>query len=226
VSLAVTGRSLTEPLVRIADERLVEAFRAGDEAAFATLVDRHSPLLLRLAQLHTRAREVAEEVVQETWLNVLRSIDGFAGRSSFRTWLVVILVNTARRRAAQERRSTPFSALRPSDDESVDPDAGRFFGPEHPRWAGCWSTVVDAWDEVPEEHLLGSEATATVASAAAELPELQRSVFLLRDVHGLAASDVCNALGLSDSNQRVLLHRARTRIRRALELYFEQEVPA
>lgn len=208
------------------DETLVAAFRTGDESSFAALVDRHSPLLLRVARAHTREREVAEEVVQDTWLSVLRSIDGFAGRSSFRTWLVVILVNTAHRRAAHERRSTPFSALPHGDEAPFDPDDGRFFGAEHPRWAGCWSTVVNAWDDVPEEHLLGSEAVATVESAAATLPELQRAVFLLRDVHGLDATEVCNALDVTDSNQRVLLHRARTRIRRALEVYFEERVPA
>lgn len=225
MSIGVADRTLTEPTALLDDERLVAAFRAGDESAFATLVDRHSPLLLRLALFHTREREVAEEVVQDTWLSVLRSVGGFESRSSFRTWLVVILVNAARRRAAHERRSTPFSALPQRDDEAFDPDAGRFFAPEHPRWAGCWSTVVRSWDEIPEAHLLSSEAAATVEAAAATLPDLQRSVFLLRDVHGLAASDVCNALDLSDSNQRVLLHRARTRIRRALELYFEQEAP-
>ena len=204
------------------DGSLVRSFRDGDEAAFATLVDRYSPLLLRVASFHVDSRDVAEEVVQEAWLAVLRSIDGFEGRSSFKTWLVVIATNAARKRAARERRSVPFSSLLAPEHAEREPDAERFFGADHPRWADCWSTIVRSWDEIPEEHLLGQEAITAVQAAASSLPAPQRTVFMLRDVDGLSAVEVCNTLGLSDSNQRVLLHRARVRVRQALEHYLEQ----
>ena len=204
------------------DLSLVDAFREGDESAFATLVDRYSPVMLRVARFHVDSRDVAEEVVQEAWLSVLRSIDGFERRSSLKTWLLVIVTNAARRRAARERRSVPFSALLAPGTADPDPDADRFFGADHPRWADCWSTIVRSWDEVPEERLLGMEAVAVLQTAASSLPASQRTVFMLRDVDGLSAVEVCNTLGLSDSNQRVLLHRARTRVRHALESYLDQ----
>jgi RNA polymerase sigma-70 factor (ECF subfamily) len=203
--------------------RLVVAIRQGAEAAFATLVDRYSPLMLRVACFHVDSRDVAEEVVQEAWLSVLRSIDRFEGRSSLKTWLLVIVTNAARKRAARERRSVPFSSLNTPGHSEPELDAERFFGADHPRWADCWSTIVRSWDEVPEEHLLGQEAVSTVQAAASSLPAPQRTVFMLRDVDGLSAVEVCNTLGLSDSNQRVLLHRARVRVRHALERYFDQE---
>jgi RNA polymerase sigma-70 factor (ECF subfamily) len=205
------------------DGRLVAAFRDGDEAAFATLVDRYSPLMLRVARFHVDSREIAEDLVQEAWLSVLRSIDGFEGRSSFKTWLLVIVTNAATKRAARERRSVPFSSLTSGLGEP-EPDADRFFRADHPRWADCWSTIVRSWEDVPEEHLLGQEAVTVVQTAAASLPSPQRTVFMLRDVDGLSAVEVCNTLGLSDSNQRVLLHRARTRVRQALERYFDEGV--
>jgi RNA polymerase sigma-70 factor (ECF subfamily) len=205
------------------DDSLVRSFRGGEEAAFATLVDRYSPLMLRVARFHLGSHDIAEEVVQDAWLSVLRSVRGFEGRSSFKTWLLVILTHAARKRAERERRSVPFSSLLAAGSSEPEPDAERFFGADHPRWADCWSTIVRSWDDVPEEHLLGREAIAAVEDAASSLPAPQRTVFMLRDVDGLSAIEVCNTLGLSDSNQRVLLHRARVRVRRALEQYLERE---
>lgn len=221
-----TDELLTASPAAREDGSLVAGFRGGDEVAFTTLVDKYSPLLLRIACFHVDSRDIAEEVVQDAWVSVLRSIDGFEGRSSFKTWLCVIVTNAARKRAARERRSVPFSSLQTAAAGEPDSDAARFFGADHPRWADCWSTIVQSWEDVPEERLLGREAIGAVQIAAESLPAQQRTVFMLRDVHGLSANEVCNALGLSDSNQRVLLHRARTHVRRSLERYFDEGVRA
>ena len=201
--------------------RLIEALRAGDDAAFAHVVDTYSPSMLRVAKLYVRSHAIAEEVVQETWLRILRSVDGFEARSSLRTWIFVILGNCARRRAESEGRSISFSALGAEREEpTVDP--GRFFPAEHPRWAGMWTTLVDGWDELPDEVLMSSEARDKVTEAVTALPPNYATVFTLRDIEGWAGSEVCALLGISAENQRVLLHRARARIRAALEEYFEQ----
>ena len=197
-----------------------EAILSGDESEFAAVVDAYGPTMLRIALLYVRDRAVAEEVVQETWIAVLRSVRTFAGRSSFKTWVLTILTNDARRRASKEARSAPFSSLAAEEAaEGENPDADRFFAPDHPRWARAWSTAVPSWDAVPEERLLAAETQARVADAVAQLPEAQRLVFTLRDVEGFSGEEVCNVLGVTDSNQRVLLHRARLRVRRTLEAY-------
>jgi RNA polymerase sigma-70 factor, ECF subfamily len=215
----VTGRSEEEAR---AEARLVTCLRLGDSAAFAEIVVAWSSPMMRLALVYVSSRSVAEEVVQEAWLSVVRSLDGFAGRSSLKTWVFVILANTAKRRAKREARSVPFSSVPELD---ADPDEARFFSSDHRRWAGCWSTVVRGFDHVPDDRLLSHELTAVVETAAALLPRSQRMVFLLRDVEGWAQEDVCNALELTDSNQRVLLHRARKKVRRALECYLEEGEP-
>jgi RNA polymerase sigma-70 factor, ECF subfamily len=194
----------------------------GDETAFAKVVERHAAPMLRVALLYVRDAAVAEEVVQEAWVSALRGLDRFEQRSSFKTWLFTILVHGALRRGAREARSVPFSALARRELASDDhPDAERFFPADHPRWPGAWSTVVSTWD-VPEERLLAAETQSRLLHALSTLPEAQRLVFTLRDVEGFAAEEVCNLLELTDSNQRVLLHRARLKIRRELERYFEQ----
>jgi RNA polymerase sigma-70 factor (ECF subfamily) len=198
---------------------LVDALRRGDESAFAELVARHHASMVRVSLLYVSSRAVAEEVVQDTWLSVLRSIDRFEGRSSLRTWIFTILGNAARKRAVREGRSTPFSSLGDAADFE-NPDADRFFSSTHPRWAGAWSTVVDTWDAIPEEQLLGREALAIVDAAIESLPPNQQTVMRLRDVEGWTAQDVCNVLGITDSNQRVLLHRARVQVRKSVESYF------
>ncbi len=176
-----------------------------EEAAFRKLVAEHSSALLRLALIHSPSRAVAEEVVQETWIAVLRSIDGFEGRSSLRTWICRILINTARRRAAREGRSVPFSAVAGAGGEPpVDP--ARFNG-------GHWI----AFPVDPAERALGAEVREHIERAIAALGSPQREVIVLRDVEGWSAEEVCEALELTPGNQRVLLHRARAKVRQALE---------
>jgi RNA polymerase sigma-70 factor, ECF subfamily len=215
--------------VQAPDERaLVRALRDRDQAAFTALVEANSSWMLRTARAWVGSRAVAEEVVQETWLSALRSLDRFEGRSSLRTWLFTILVNAARRQAARESRSTSFSDLarREATGGESEPLANRLFDGSHPRWPDCWTTVVPAWDRLPEERLLSSEARETIGAALETLPPAQRIVFSLRDLEGWSGEEVCNALAISGSNQRVLLHRARLHVRAALERYLEQGVEA
>jgi RNA polymerase sigma-70 factor (ECF subfamily) len=175
--------------------------------------------MLRLAKLYVRSHAVAEEVVQETWLRILGAIDAFEGRSALRTWIFVILGNCARRRAEREGRSVSFTALEPADGPPVDPS--RFFPAEHPRWGGMWTTLVDGWTELPDDVVMSGEARTKVTEAIEALPPNYATVFTLRDVEGWEGPEVCAFLGITAENQRVLLHRARTRIRGALEEYFE-----
>lgn len=199
------------------DAAVVAALRRGDEAAFAALVSRHHSQLVRFARAYVADRDTAEEVVQECWLGVLRGLDRFEGRSSLRTWIYRILINRARTRGEREHRSMPFSAIDADDEAAVDLD--RFLGADHPRWPWHWSSRPASWESLPEEQLLGAETLARVRSAIDELPSQQRQVIILRDVEGWSADEVCNTLELSETNQRVLLHRARSRVRRALEPY-------
>jgi RNA polymerase sigma-70 factor, ECF subfamily len=179
------------------------------EAEFAALVNEHSSALLRLALIHSPSRAVAEEVVQETWIAVLRSLGGFEGRSSLRTWICRILINTARRRAASEGRSIPFSAVAGDDEPAVDPSRFQREG----QWAGHWA----AFPVDPAERLLGAEVREHIERAIAALRSPQREVIVLRDVEGWSSEEVCDALELTPANQRVLLHRARAKVRQALE---------
>ena len=200
------------------NDPLVERLRNGDEAAFAELVARYHRPMLRLASIFVRDRALAEEVVQETWLGVIRGIDRFEERSSLKTWIFRILTNTAKTRAEREGRTVPFSAVldpRDEDEPSVDPD--RFAG------AGHWTSPPRSWDEVPEQRMLSAETRDKIAEAIEGLPPSQREVITLRDVEGWSAEEVCNVLGLSETNQRVLLHRARTKVRKALARYFTDE---
>lgn len=202
------------------DEILIAAVRRGDEAAFALLIDRYHPSLIRIATLFVRDRGTAEEVAQETWIGVLRGLDRFEGRSTFRTWLFRILANQARRRGERERRVIPFAALaRPPDDDgepAVEPE--RFLPTGH-EWAGHWASPPPAWSDTPEETLLSTEVRDEIERAVATLPPNQRAVITLRDIEGWDAAEVCNALAISATNQRVLLHRARSRVRGALAEY-------
>ncbi len=193
------------------DAGLVHRLRAGDRAAFAALVQRNAGSLLRVARSVVRDPAAAEELIQETWLAVLTGLDGFEGRSSLRTWLFQILVNKARTRLVRDGRTVPFSALvSPDADDAVEPD--RFDG------AGGWRDPPSTWsEENPERLALGAETRAAIEDCIAELPEAQRAVITLRDVEELETDEICNLLGISVTNQRVLLHRARARVRRALE---------
>jgi RNA polymerase sigma-70 factor, ECF subfamily len=204
------------------DDVLVEALRRGDETAFLTLVGRYGPMMLRVAQTYVRSRAVAEEVVQETWLGVLSGIDRFEGRSSLKTWLFRILTNRAKTRGERESRSVPFSALAgDEDDDGPSVPADRFLGPDHPQWPGHWAASPSSWSAIPDERLMSHEVLEHVRAAIEELPIRQRQVISLRDVEGWSADEVCEALDLSAANQRVLLHRARSRVRGELELYLE-----
>jgi RNA polymerase sigma-70 factor, ECF subfamily len=207
------------------DGALVAALRRGEESAFVRLIGLHQSQLLRLARSFVRDRAVAEEVVQETWLAVLNGIDRFEGRSSLKTWIYQILINRARTRAVRERRSAPFSALARDggDEAAVDAD---HFRPPGDRWAGHWAAAPSDWRALPEERLLGRETLARVRDAIDELPPRQANVLVLRDVEGWEPEEVCAALGLSPGNQRILLHRARSKVRAALEDYLAEGVAA
>jgi len=202
------------------DRRTVAALLAGDEAAFQELVERYHGSLLRLAMTYVRPRSAAEEVVQDTWLGVLRGLPTFEGRSSLRTWIYRILVNQARTRGVRESRSVPFSSLGGDDEAAVDAD--RFLPASHPAYAGHWAVAPHAWDDVPEAVLLAAETRALVLSAIDDLPPQQREVITLRDVEGWSSAEVREALELSEANQRVLLHRARAKVRSRLEEYLKE----
>ncbi|HYT39388.1 MAG TPA: sigma-70 family RNA polymerase sigma factor [Acidimicrobiia bacterium] len=200
------------------DRAVVEALRRGDEKAFATLIERYHSSLLRLAMSYVATKEEAEDAVQETWLGVLKGIDRFEGRSSLKTWIFRILVNRAKTKGVRERRSVPFSSLEGDTDEkepSVDPS--RF--QEGTRLAGSWSSPPESWEGIPEDRLLSGETRAVVEEAIALLPAMQRAVITLRDVRGFTAQEACEVLGLTEANQRVLLHRARSKVRARLEQY-------
>ena len=204
------------------EEQLLAQLRDGNEEAFCELVRRHSPSMTRVAMAFVSRRAVADEVVQETWLNVVRGLDGFEAKSSLRTWIWAILGNCARRRAEQEQRLVPLSEL--AADEASGDDLGvsrdRFF--EEGRWTGMWSSGVPPWDDLPEERLLSSELRTTLLEAIDGLPRMQRAVITLRDVEGWPPEEVCEYLGVADGNQRVLLHRARAAARAAIERYLEE----
>ncbi len=198
-----------------AEADLLAALRRGDEAAFMALVERHQRTMLRVARLYVASEAAAQDAVQETWIAVLRGLPNFEGRSSLRTWIFRILVRRAQTRGQREARSVPFAALeRPeAGEDGPTVDADRFLAD------GEWSSAPVSWDELPEERLLAAETRAQVEAAVAALPEAQRAVITLRDIEGWDAEQVRTLLQISDGNQRVLLHRARARVRAALEQY-------
>lgn len=202
------------------DLRLVEALRSGDEAAFALLLDQYHASLVRLATIYVSSRAIAEEVVQETWIGVLQGLERFEGRSSLKTWIFRILTNRAKTRGQREARSVTFSDLIAveSDEPSVDPS--RFLPPDDPQWPGHWADMPESWDTVPEQKFMSQETKECILAAIATLPPSQREVINLRDIEGWSSAEVCAVLSLSEANQRVLLHRARSKVRQALESYF------
>ena len=199
------------------DSQLVASLRAGDEEAFARIVREWHPSMLRVAQIFLPSRALADEVVQETWLRVLGALDRFEGRSSLKTWVFRILVNTAKTRAQREGRVLPFSALNNPGripEAAVDPE--RFRPEDDDRYPGHWSVPPR---ELPEERLLAAETRQVIARAIDALPATQGAVIRLRDVEGWSSDEVRNALDITEVNQRVLLHRARAKVRQALEAY-------
>jgi RNA polymerase sigma-70 factor, ECF subfamily len=201
------------------ESRLVAALRAGDEQAFAMLVRRHHASLKRVARAYVSTDAVAEEVVQETWLAVIGALDRFEERATLKTWLFHILTNKAKSRGVRERRTVPFASLAGPDDEpAVAPERFQRAGDA---WPGHWATPPRPWQD-PERRLQSLDARERLREAIAALPPAQQAVLTLRDVEGLEAEEVCELLDLSAGNQRVILHRARAKVRDALEQWFEE----
>jgi RNA polymerase sigma-70 factor (ECF subfamily) len=205
------------------DQVLVAALRRGDEDAFAWLIDRYRGPLWRLARMYVATPAAADDVVQETWLAVVKGIDRFEGRAAVSTWLYRILANIARTRGVREHRTIPFSSAAGALDEGAGPavDPERFGVVGDPGY-GQWAAPPTPWNDEPEASLESKETLAAVRAAVEVLPPAQREVITLRDLEGWTASEVRNALDLSETNQRVLLHRARAKVRRALEEHFEE----
>jgi RNA polymerase sigma-70 factor, ECF subfamily len=200
------------------DRALVELLRAGDETAFMMLVDELGPSMRRVARMYVSTDAVADDVVQEAWLGVVRGLHGFEGRSSLRTWIFRILVNTAKTRGQREGRSVPFSSLAGDNLDAPTFDASAFEADGESR--GAWSTLPFDWRGMPEERAEATETIHVVGGAIAMLPPLQAEVIRLRDVLGWSSEEVRNALDISETNQRVLLHRARAKVRAALDDHF------
>lgn len=221
--MAAEGRQLgsrtvtdTELLASPEDLMFVERLRAGDEDAFMMLVEQHQASMLRIARMYVSSQAVAEEVVQDAWLGILQGLDRFQGRSSLRTWIYRILANIAKTRGQREGRSQPFSALVDQDVSPAVPDSWFRGAGDH------WSTLPNDWRGLPEERLLAGETIRVVGEAIDGLPPVQAEVIRLRDVLGWTSEEVRNVLDLSETNQRVLLHRARARVRRAVDEYLEK----
>jgi RNA polymerase sigma-70 factor (ECF subfamily) len=208
------------------DEReLVEALRRGDEDAFMRLMTMYYSAMKRLALMYVPNAAVADDVIQETWVGVLEGIHRFQGRSSLKTWIFRILLNVAMTRGQRESRSVPFSALPQTQANADEPavDLDRFLPPDHPQRPHHWASLPHSWEHIPEDRLLSGETRERIRAAIEMLPTQQRQVIVLRDVEGWPADEVCNALAISETNQRVLLHRARSKVRRALERYLDEE---
>ena len=216
---ASSSRPSKHRRVSDADEAVLDALRNGDERVFGELMERWGSVMLRLALAHVDSRAVAEEVVQEAWLGVLNGIDRFEGRSSLKTWIMRIVVNIAISRGEREARSVPFSSFASEGDEpAVDPERFRDAGEGFP---GHWRAYPGNWASLPDDALLGRETLDVIKRAIEDLPPAQRIVITMRDVAGCSPEEVCGALDVSDGNQRVLLHRARSHVRSALERHLD-----
>jgi RNA polymerase sigma-70 factor, ECF subfamily len=209
-----------------ADAALVDQLRTGDADAFAGIVRAWSPMMLHVARMYVSTDASAQEVVQEAWLAMIQGLDKFEGRSSLRTWMLAILGNIGRSRGVREARTVPLSSLGPDEDDgpAVDPD--RFRGPDD-KWPRNWTPLGKPrpWPRSPEEEIMAAENRTQLENGLAELPERQRTVVTLRDVHGLSSDEVSSFLGLSAGNQRVLLHRGRSRLRGLLEMHYAAGEP-
>ena len=212
-------QAVAEPQGTAADEQIVAALRAGDERTFRELFERSYPMMKRVARGYVASDAVAEEIVQDTWMAIVTGIERFEGRSALGTWMFSILTNKAKTHSARERRALPFSSLAPADVEEPAVDCDRFQKDDE-AWPGHWATPPRPWQK-PERRLLSLEARDRLKEALAQLPERQRLIVVLRDVEGLSAEEVCDRLELSQENQRVLLHRGRSRLRALLEAYLD-----
>jgi len=219
-------RAVQEPVTQQASDAeagWLEALRQGDEAVFGKLVDAHHRSLVRLASHYVASVAVAEEVAQETWIAFVQSLPRFEGRARLKTWLFHTLINCARNRKRKEIRSVPFSAaFDPGETAaaSVEPERFRTEGP----WQGHWAVAPRSFGTDGERSLLQGELRSRIQHAVENLPPAQREVITLRDLEGLSAEEACNVLGVSEANQRVLLHRARSRVRTAVERYLHPEL--
>ena len=211
---AIAGAPATE-----SDDQIVAALRAGDERTFRELFARSYPMMKRVARGYVASDAVAEEIVQDTWMAIVTGIERFEGRSALGTWMFSILTNQAKTHSARERRALPFSSVAPADIEepAVSPER---FQKDDEAWPGHWATPPRPWQK-PERRLLSLEAREQLKQALAQLPERQRLIVVLRDVEGHSAEEVCELLELSQENQRVLLHRGRSRLRACLEEYLD-----
>ncbi len=211
--------SLPEAL-QLDEAGLVKALQRGDERVFTAAMDWYSGSLLRLAMSFVPSRAVAEEVVQETWMGVLEGIERFEGRSSFKTWLFRILTNRAKTRGVRERRYEPFGLAGADSDTDEGSSLEDSLFVSEGSGKGHWADPPQGWEpDTPERALLSKECRMAIEEAIQRLPNNQRQVITLRDVEGVSAEDVCNILSVSETNQRVLLHRARTKVRRVLDPY-------
>jgi RNA polymerase sigma-70 factor (ECF subfamily) len=203
------------------ESQLIAALRSGDEAVFLALVEQHHASMVRLAATYVGSQAIAEDIAQETWLRALRSLNQFEGRSLFKTWLFRILANTALTVAKREGRTVPFSDFETDDEPAVEPE--RFLSPEHPQWPGHWAVFPNSWPAAsPDEAAISRETLGCIERAIHTLPDNQRTVITLHDIEGWDSKDICNVLNISETNQRVLLHRARSKVRGALEKYFTE----
>lgn len=216
---------LANSVISETDRLLLEKLRNGDEEAFVSLIKRYHTPMLRLVMIYIPDRSLAEEVVQETWLAVLQGLKKFEGRSSLKTWMFRILSNIVKTRVQREGRSIPFSSLTNFASESSEPevDPDWFLPPGSPMVPGhgLWVSLPNNWNDIPEERLLSQETRSCIYMAISELPPQQRQVIILRDLAGWASQEVCDFLSVTEGNQRVLLHRARSHVRRAVENYLD-----
>jgi RNA polymerase sigma-70 factor (ECF subfamily) len=211
----------TATLVTEEEADLLTRLREGDQSAFEELVDRYHSAIVRFARLYVATQELAEDVAQETWLGVLRGLDRFEGRSTLKTWIFRIAANRAQTKGKREARTIPFAALASAEASADEPvDLDRFLPIDDSAHPGGWSTLPANWDEQPEGRLLSDETLRVVREAIEQLPPMQAMVITLRDLQQWSSQEVREALDISEANQRVLLHRARTKVRRALEEYF------
>jgi RNA polymerase sigma-70 factor (ECF subfamily) len=202
---------------------LLRSLRSGDEGAFTWLIQKHHASLVRLAQSFVQEERLAEEIAQETWIAVLNGLNRFEGRSSLKTWIFTILTNQAKTRGQREKRMLSFSDLEDSLEYIPTVDPERFRPPNSETSPNHWITQPLSWDDIPEERFLSRELLQVVHEAIAALPGSQKTVITLHDIEGFSSDETCNILGISETNQRVLLHRARARVRTSLENYLNME---
>ena len=207
------------------DERLLNSLRERDETAFTQLVEQYHASLVRLASIYVNDAAIGEELAQETWLAVLQGLHNFEGRSSLKTWIFTILTNKAKTRSQREKRIVSVTDLEESLQSQPTVDPKRFKDASAEKWLDHWATDSKpvSWRGISEDVLISQETMKLITQAITELPENQRAVITLRDIHELSSAEVCNVLGVSETNQRVLLHRARARVRQALEDYLQPE---